>query len=64
MIMKKEKVYIKPSVKVQDMEMESLLDTATALDPTQGNQEVTPTEDPYDGEFGAKGNGLRSVWDE
>lgn len=46
------------------MEMESLLDAATALDSTQGNQEVTPTEDPYDGEFGAKGNGLHSVWDD
>lgn len=59
MNMKKE--YIEPSIKMQVTVYESLLASASELDPSKDNQEVTPTEEEYDGEFGAKHH---SIWEE
>ena len=41
---------------------ESLLASASELDPSKDDQNVTPTEEEYDGEFGAKK--FHSVWEE
>jgi hypothetical protein len=60
MNMKKE--YIEPSIKMQVTVYESLLASASELDPTKDDQNVTPTEEEYDGEFGAKK--FHSVWEE
>ncbi|MBR6963052.1 MAG: hypothetical protein IKH86_05385 [Prevotella sp.] len=57
--MKKE--YIEPSIKMLVAGYESLLASASELDPSKDNQEVTPTEEEYDGEFGAKHH---SIWEE
>ncbi len=49
-----------PEVKLKGMEPESLLESTTLVN-DQTNQNVTPTEDEFNGEFGAK---HYSVWDE
>ncbi|MBP5257706.1 MAG: hypothetical protein J6Z41_03080 [Prevotella sp.] len=55
--MKKE--YIKPQLKQLNVEAASILDQSR-LDQTQSYQSVTPTEEEFNGEFGARTN---SVWD-
>lgn len=60
MNMKKE--YIEPSIKMQVTVYESLLASASKLDPTKDDQNVTPTEEEYNDEFGAKK--FHSVWEE
>lgn len=60
MNMKKE--YIEPSIKTLVTGCESLLASASELDPSKDDQNVTPTEEEYDGEFGAKK--FHSVWEE
>ncbi|MCR5152568.1 MAG: hypothetical protein K6A98_05380 [Prevotella sp.] len=55
--MKKE--YIKPQLKQLNVEAASILDQSS-LDQTQSNQSVTPTEEEFNEEFGARTN---SVWD-
>jgi len=52
---------MEPTVKVLSADLEEMI-AATQLDPNKDNQEITPTDDPYDGEFGAKK--FHSVWDE
>ena len=59
MNMKKE--YIEPSIKMLVTGCESLLASASELDPTKDDQKVTPSEEEYDGEFGAKHH---SIWEE
>jgi hypothetical protein len=54
------KSYMVPEVKLKGMEPESLLESTTLVN-DQTNQNVTPTEDEFSGEFGAKHH---SVWDE
>ncbi len=51
------KTYIEPVMKLLMMDNNLMADT---LSPTQEEQEVTPTEDPYNDEFGANSF---SVWD-
>ena len=41
---------------------ESLLASASELDPSKDDQNVTPTEEEYNDEFGAKK--FHSVWEE
>lgn len=55
--MKKE--YILPKIKIVSADIAEIL-ASTVLDPSQGDQVVTPSDDEYNGEFGAKGYG----WDE
>ena len=54
------KSYMVPEIKLKGMEPESLLESTTLVN-DQTNQNVTPTEDEFNGEFGAKHH---SVWDE
>jgi hypothetical protein len=61
MKMNMKKVYMEPTVKVLSADLEEMI-AATQLDPNKDNQEITPTDEPYDGEFGAKK--FHSVWDE
>ncbi|MBO4826458.1 MAG: hypothetical protein J5506_04360 [Prevotella sp.] len=56
------KVYIEPITKVKTAVIEAILQTASELDPNKGDQSVTPTEEEYEDEFGAKK--FHSVWDE
>ncbi len=55
--------YIKPNVKMIGMD-EEIMAAATKLDENADNQNITPTDDEYQDEFGAKGFSTRSVWDE
>jgi hypothetical protein len=41
------------------MTSDAVMQAASALDPTKDEQGVTPTDDEYDGEFGAR---QYSVW--
>lgn len=55
----KKTAYIIPQIKTLLMTCDAVMQAASALDPTQGEQGVTPTDDEYDGEFGAR---QYSVW--
>ena len=54
------KNYLKPDLKFVFVE-DILMNAGTALDPTQGDQTVTPSNDEYDGEFGAS---QVNVWED
>ena len=56
--MKKE--YICPELKHFEVESSELLEQ-TQLDPTKDQQDITPTEEEYDGEFGAN---QTNIWDD
>ena len=51
--------YIIPQIKTLLMTSDAVMQAASSLDPNEGNQSVTPTDDEYDGEFGAR---QYSVW--
>lgn len=55
----KKTAYIIPQIKTLLMTSDAVMQAASALDPNEGNQSVTPTDDDYDGEFGAR---QYSVW--
>lgn len=55
----KKTAYIIPQIKTLLMTSDTVMQAASALDPNEGNQSVTPSDDEYDGEFGAR---QYSVW--
>lgn len=55
----KKTAYIIPQIKTLLMTSDAVMQAASALDPNEGNQSVTPSDDEYDGEFGAR---QFSVW--
>lgn len=55
----KKTAYIIPQIKTLLMTCDAVMQAASALDPNEGNQSVTPSDDEYDGEFGAR---QYSVW--
>lgn len=55
----KKTAYIIPQIKTLLMTSDAVMQAASALDPNEGNQSVTPTDDEFDGEFGAR---QYSVW--
>ena len=55
--------YIMPLTKILVVGNEATMQTASALDPTKDDQVITPSDDEYDGEFGARMN-TTSVWDD
>ena len=55
----KKTAYIIPQIKTLLMTSDAAMQAASALDPNEGNQSVTPTDDEFDGEFGAR---QYSVW--
>lgn len=61
MNMKKE--YIAPRMKAKALMTEGTI-LEISLDPTKETQNVTPVEEEYDGEFGAREFVSRSVWDD
>ncbi len=52
-----------PLTKILVVGNEATMQTASALDPTQGDQTIIPSDEEYDGEFGARMN-TSSVWDD
>ncbi|GEM_PF-3538178 len=54
------KVYIQPSFRSSIPQLEVDMLQASRLDSNSGDQSVTPTEEPYDGEFGSKSKGAWS----
>ena len=54
------KVYIQPSFRSSIPQLEVDMLQASRLDSNSGDQSVTPTEEPYDGEFGSKSRGTWS----
>ena len=56
------KIYMMPSIDVTEVQIDTLLEGGSTLDPTKDSQEVTPVDDEYDGEFG--GNRNRYSWDD
>ena len=57
------KLIVRPkTAETLEMEIADIAEilASTVLDPSQGDQVVTPSDEEYDGEFGAKGYG----WDE
>ena len=50
----KKTAYIIPQIKTLLMTSDAVMQAASALDPKEGNQSVTPSDDDYDGEFGAR----------
>lgn len=57
------KTYLMPSIDIMNIRTEAVLAAASKLDENLDNQEITPTDDPYDGEFSSKRGG-RTVWDD
>lgn len=55
----KKTAYIIPQIKTLLMTSDAVMQAASALDPNEGNQSVTPSDDDYEGEFGAR---QYSVW--
>ena len=55
----KKTAYIIPQFKTLLMTSDAVMQAASALDPNEGNQSVTPSDDDYEGEFGAR---QYSVW--
>ena len=55
----KKTAYIIPQFKTLLMTSDAVMQAASALDPTKDEQGVTPSDDEYDGEFGAR---QYSVW--
>ena len=56
----KKTAYIIPQIKTLLMTSDAVMQAASALDPNEGNQSVTPSDDEYDGEFGARQYGVWS----
>lgn len=59
--MNMKKIYMEPCTKLLMAELEEMI-AATQLDQNLDNQDITPVDEEYNGEFGAKK--LHSVWDE
>ena len=57
------KTYLMPSIDIMNIRTEAVLAAASKLDENLDNQDITPTDDPYDGEFSSKRGG-RTVWDD
>lgn len=57
------KTYQMPSIDIMNIRTEAVLAAASKLDENLDNQDITPTDDPYDGEFSSKRGG-RTVWDD
>ncbi|MCR5152625.1 MAG: hypothetical protein K6A98_05680 [Prevotella sp.] len=57
------KKYIEPQLKQLNVEAASLLDQSS-LNQTQQNQSVTPTQEEYNEEFGARNNSVWDTWEE
>ncbi len=55
------KRYIVPTIKVKATDVDDLLLVDSKLNADDDNPNVIPTDDPFDGEFGANGN---NIWDE
>jgi hypothetical protein len=55
----KKTAYIIPQIKTLLMTSDAVMQAASALDPTKDEQGVTPSDDDYEGEFGARSY---SVW--
>lgn len=60
---KMKKIYMMPSIVTMTIHTEAVMAAQSALDPNKENQEITPVDDPYDGEFTSKRGG-RTVWDD
>ena len=54
------KVYIQPSFRSSIPQLEVDMLQASRLDSNSGDQSVSPTEEPYDDEFGSKSRGAWS----
>ena len=52
-----------PSIDIMNIRTEAIVAAASKLDENLDNQDITPTDDPYDGEFSSKRGG-RTVWDD
>ena len=50
------KAYLMPSIETTEIESDIVLAGASKLDPNEGNQTVTPSDEEYDGEFSSKRN--------
>ena len=48
------KIYFQPRTRIINADLDILMGQS-ALDPNKDQQDVTPTNDPYEGGFGAKG---------
>ena len=60
------KTYLMPSIDIMNIHTEAVLAAASpsnTLDPDKDSQEITPTDDPFNGEFSSKRGG-RTVWDD
>ena len=56
------KAYIVPEMNVFHMVAEPVMAAASTLDPEKDNQEITPSDDEYDGEFGSRMG--KGIWDD
>lgn len=60
------KTYQMPSIDIVNIRTEAVLavnSPSNTLDPDKDSQEITPTDDPFNGEFSSKRGG-RTVWDD
>lgn len=57
----KRKIYNKPVVTLFTLSTHSLLMASKLDDPTQDEQNITPTDEEYSGEFQSR---RRNVWDD
>lgn len=48
------KIYFQPKTRIINADLDILMGQS-ALDQNKDNQDVNPSDDPYNGEFGAKG---------
>ena len=56
------KTYMIPGIDVVEVRVDTVLGAASVLDPSKDNQDITPTDDEYNDEFGSRRNLDR--WDE
>ena len=60
------KTYQMPSIDIVNIRTEAVLavnSPSNTLDPDKDSQMITPTDDPFNGEFSSKRGG-RTVWDD
>ncbi|MBO6288260.1 MAG: hypothetical protein J6M94_06705 [Prevotella sp.] len=60
------KTYQMPSIDIVNIRTEAVLavnSPSNTLDPDKDSQVITPTDDPFNGEFSSKRGG-RTVWDD
>ena len=60
------KTYQMPSIDIVNIRTEAILavnSPSNTLDPDKDSQVITPTDDPFNGEFSSKRGG-RTVWDD